>query len=127
MGIVVCICMLLGLAVLQPSPLNYSKRAHQHAPKFVLFVALTLLGLGLWNAIYGFFGLGGFWRWASLVSGVAMVLGSFYIFAERKPDSLNGRSEHGLLRKIVIVILVLSFLVYAVTLIQLNLGYPILR
>ena len=121
MGIVVCICMLLGLSILQPTPWNSSERI-QHAPKFVSFTALALLILGLWNTIYGGLNISGFWMWVSLISGLDMVMASCYVFSEKSAEVNNTA-----LRKAVVVILALSFLVYAVTLIQLNLGYPILR
>jgi hypothetical protein len=124
MGIVVCIVMLLGLSALQPSPWNKDKRA-QHAPSFVLFTAVSLLGFGLWNAIYGYLSINGFWMWASIVSGCAMVLASYYVFRER-PSELNSVVNNHRVRKAVVAALAISFLLYAVTLIQLNLGYPIL-
>lgn len=120
MGIVVCICMLLGLSVLQPTPWNSAKRA-QHAPEFIVFTGAALLGLGLWNVIYSCFNITGFWFWASLASGIAMVLASVYVFSE----STSGSSGGGF-RKGVVAVLAASFLLYAVTLIQLNLGYSIL-
>ena len=134
MGIVVCISMLLGLCVLQPTPWNSTKRAKQ-APKLVLFVAVALLGLGLWNLVYGYLNINGFWKLASIVSGIAMVMASVYVFNERNimaEDVNNNTDNHSnfsnsALRKAVVAVLALSFLVYAVTLIQLNLGYPILR
>lgn len=133
MGIVVCICMLLGLSVLRPTPWNRSKRA-RHGHKYGLFVAVALLGLGLWNVIYGYLNISGFWLWASLVSGIAMVLASFYILAETNVDidsqetsDVNAQINNSKLRNAVVTVLALSFLVYAITLVQLNLGYPILR
>ncbi len=121
MGIVVCISMLLGLAVLQPSPWNRSARVDHHKG-FVLFTAIALATLGCWNALYGFFNIDGFWRWASLLSGIIMVIAAAYIFVERTRDA-----SRSLLRRIVTILLAVSFVLYAVTIIQLNLGYPILR
>lgn len=121
MGIVVCISMLLGLVVLQPSPWNRSARVDHHQG-FVLFTAIALTGLGSWNVLYGFFNIDGFWRWASLLSGITMVMAAAYIFVERTNDSSNG-----VIRQIVTTLLAMSFLLYTVTIIQLNLGYSILR
>ncbi len=123
MGIVVCISMLLGLTVLQPTPWNRSARVKQPT-QFVMFTAFSLLSLGLWNVIYGYFTISGFWMWASLISGSAMVLASFYVFIEQGSESSD--IDHSNVRKATTIVLALSFLVYAVTLIQLNLGYPIL-
>jgi len=98
------------------------------------FVAVALLGLGLWNVIYGYLNISGFWLWVSLVSGIAMVLASFYILAETNVDidsqetsDVNAQINNSKLRNAVVTVLALSFLVYAITLVQLNLGYPILR
>ena len=121
MGIVVCISMLLGLSVLQPTPWNGSRRT-KHASKFILFTAVALLLLGLWNLVYGLFSISGFWLWASVISGLAMVSASIIIFSE-----FNAEVQSSQLRKTVVAVLAISFLVYAVTLIQLNLGYSILR
>ena len=148
MGIVVCISMLLGLSVLQPTPWNRVKRS-KHDPRFALFTAIALLILGAWNFIYGYLNISGFWFWASMISGAAMVFASYFIFIERTLNAhtsglqadlsiddnsdtkaldvdITGRSATSV-RKAVVVVLALSFLVYAVTLVQLNLGYPILR
>lgn len=121
MGIVVCIGMLFGLSVLQPTPWNSGKRA-QHSPEFVAFTGVAMLGLGFWNVIYACLNISGFWFWASLISGIAMVLGSFFVVSEEQ----RGPKESNL-RRAVVVVLAISFLLYAVTIIQLNLGYPILR
>ena len=125
MGIVVCIGMLLGLSVLRPTPWNSAGRA-KHAPEFVLFTAAALLSLGVWNVLYAYSHISGFWFWASLVSGSAMVLASFYIFSERGSEPVDRARINSASRKVVVAVLALSFLLYAVTLIQLNLGYAIL-
>lgn len=131
MGIVVCISMLLGLAVLQPTPWDSSKRGG-HAPKFILFAGAALLGFGAWNVLYAYFKLDGFWSWMSLISGVAMVVGSYYIFSEQGSNISdeghikNSGASGSRFRKAVVAVLSLSFLLYALTPIQLNLGYPIL-
>ena len=124
MGIVVCISLLLGLSVLQPTPWNSAKQA-THDSRFILFTTGMLFGLGVWNVLYAYFNITGFWFWASLISGTAMVFASFYTFSERGLE--QGRASDSTVRKAVVFILALSFLLYAVTLIQLNLGYPILR
>ncbi|MGK0374802.1 MAG: phosphatidylglycerophosphate synthase [Arenicella sp.] len=125
MGIVVCIVMLLGLSVLQPSPWNSVKRV-QHASKLVLFSSGSLLAFGLWNVIYGYSSINGFWMWASMISGSAMVLASYYVFSERHAEQNSEANTSGL-RKVVVALLAISFLLYSTTLIQLNLGYSILR
>jgi uncharacterized membrane protein YiaA len=124
MGIVICIVMLLGLSVLQPSPWNSLKRT-QHASKFILFTGTSLFGFGLWNVIYGYLNIDGFWMLASIISGSAMIFASYYVFSERHDDS-NSVVSVSSIRKAVVTLLAISFLLYAVTLIQLNLGYSIL-
>lgn len=136
MGIVVCISMLLGLSVLQPTPWNSAKRANHH-PRLVLVTAITLFALGTWNFFYGYLNINGFWSMASMVSGSAMVFASYYVYRERpsaplpekntvSDDSQSDKAQSGI-RKAVVAVLALSFLVYAITLVQLNLGYSILR
>jgi hypothetical protein len=125
--------MLLGLSILQPTPWNSAIRA-KHASRFVVFTGTALLILGFWNLLYGYLNMTGFWFWASIVSGIAMVLASYYVFTERDA-SVNSKdvdfdakaANTSGFRKSVVAVLALSFLMYAVTLIQLNLGYPILR
>jgi hypothetical protein len=121
MGIVVCIVMLLGLVVLRPTPWRAEVTSSQ-APKFVLFTAVLLFTVGAWNLTYGYLSIDGFWQLASVISGITMIVASILVMLERERATNVGR-----LRTLVIVLLALSFLLYAVTLIQLNLGYPILR
>ena len=121
MGIVVCLSMLLGLVILQPTPWRKADRI-EYPPKFVMFSAFALAVLGCWYAVYGFLFIDGFWRWASLVTGAVMLLASMYIFLERQTDA-----RACTVRKIVVVLLMVSFALYAITIIQLNLGYPIVR
>ena len=121
MGIVVCLSMLIGIIVLQPTPWDRASRI-AYNPKFMTFSALILAVFGSWNSIYGFFYIGGFWRWASVLSGGVMLMSSIYILVERKIDASSCY-----VRQIVVVLLAVSFLLYAVTIVQLNLGYPILR
>lgn len=116
-----CISMLLGLVVLQPTPWNRATRVDHHQG-LVLLTAIALAGLGCWNVFYGFFNIDGFWRWASLLSGITMVMAAVYIFVERTSDASSC-----FVRRIVTTLLAMSFVLYAVTLVQLNLGYPILR
>lgn len=121
MGIVVCIVMLLGLVVLRPTPWRADVTASQ-LPKFVLFTVAALLGVGAWNVIYGYLKIDGFWQLASIVSGLTMVAASVLVMMEKDGKIIVGR-----IRTAVVAVLAISFLLYAVTLIQLNLGYPILR
>lgn len=121
MGIVVCVVMLLGLVILRPIPWS-SAEATSLEPKFVFTVVISLGAIGCWNLIYGYLKIDGFWHVASIVSGLAMILASALVLREK-----NSPAKNGPFRNTVVALLAVSFLVYAVTLIQLNLGYPILR
>lgn len=120
MGIVVCIVMLMGLIVLRPTPWRTEVSAEQ-ASGFVFFTAALLFFIGGWNLIYGFLNIQGFWCFASMVSGLAMIAAAFFVLMEK-----GGTIKFSLVRKLIVLVLGVSFLLYAVTLIQLNLGYPIL-
>lgn len=122
MGIVVCLAMLLGLVMLRPSPFNAKHRVNFNA-EFKRIVWLALGVLGFWNALYGLLKISGFWCFMSVVSGLAMVLAAGLIASEQE-DNVADRSK---VENAIILALGISFLVYAVTLIQLNLGYSILR
>lgn len=121
MGIVVCIVMLLGLVVLRPTPWRADVTLSQ-VPKFVWFTAAVLFGVGVWNVIYGYLKIDGFWQLVSIVSGLTMVAASVLVMMEKDGTIIIGR-----VRTVIVAVLAISFLLYAVTLIQLNLGYPILR
>lgn len=83
--------------------------------------ALVVLG-GLWNSLwYGLQNLNQFWGLAGLVSGVIMLLAAFLILLQN-----NAREVPGIAVTLVKIGLLLSFLLYAVTLVQLNLGLDII-
>ena len=119
MGIVVCLAMLLGLVMLRPSPFNAEYRVDFN-PDFKRIVWLALAALGVWNAVYGAFAISGFWCFMSIVSGITMIWAATIIAADRANESSK-------IDKVIVLTLAACFLVYAVTLIQLNLGYTILR
>lgn len=121
MGIVVCIVMLLGLVLLRPTPWSGAE-ASSHDPRFVYTVAALLAALGCWNLVYGYLKIGGFWHIASIVSGLIMMVASAFVLIEKDNPAKNCP-----FRNSIVTLLAVSFLLYAVTLIQLNLGYPILR
>jgi hypothetical protein len=125
MGIVVCITMLIGLSVLQPTPWDSAKQL-EHGPNFLLFTAVSLAVFGSWNAVYAYLSLDGFWSWVSLVSGLAMLCASFYVYSERHAEA-GAVTPVTLRRKATIAILAISFILYVITLVQLNLGYSIIR
>lgn len=125
MGIVVCIAMLIGVLALL-------RKRHgailQRAPA-------VLLILGLWNfAWYGLRHLGSFWGHAALATGIVMLLTGILLLVEigntktqRMPILLGVYNLLRPIRGVILIALLAGFLLYAVTLIQLNLGYPIIR
>lgn len=125
MGIVVCIAMLIGILALL-------RKRHgailQRAPT-------VLLIFGLWNfAWYGLRHLGSFWGYAALATGIVMLLTGILLLVEigntktqRMPILLGVYKLLRPIRGVILIALLAGFLLYAVTLIQLNLGYPIIR
>ena len=86
-------------------------------------VALLLLLSGLWNALwYGLRHLGEFWGHAGLVTGFAMLLAAFYLWLNR-----SGDQSKTVFKVLVTGALALSFALYFISLVQLNLGYEIIR
>lgn len=122
MGFVVCITMLMGLVVLRPTPWHKKVDVKQDS-YFELGIVVALIIFGLWNAWYGVSNINGFWKIASFISGLAMIFAGGLILRERQVNV----AHHGKFRRAVVAVLAVCFLLYAVTLIQLNLGYPILR
>lgn len=115
MGIVVTLIMLTGLwsAV--------SRRSLQRQSLY-LVAALLMIG-GLWNAAwYGLQHTDEFWGQAALVSGVFMMVWSVILLLE----NLSKRVPK-LISIFVLLGLSVSFLLYAISLIQLNLGMDIIR
>ncbi len=126
MGIVVAITMLLGLMILRPTPWS-NERIESQSGKFVTFTMAALFILGLWNCLwYGLRHLGEFWGWASIISGVSMIAAALIIWEERNPSSVFNNLKVGFVRSSVVVVLALSLLLYVITLIQLNMGLPIM-
>jgi hypothetical protein len=134
MGIVVSVIMLLGLCFLLPIPL-INARLLAGAPSSANIISGLLLLGGLWNSIwFGLQNLTAFWELAALVSGVFMVLVALLIFVSHGSGRLQ---EVVWLQKVYTLIqpmtslwlmcLSVCFLLYAVTLVQLNLGMPILQ
>ena len=95
----------------------------------------VLLILGLWNfAWYGLRHLGSFWGHAALATGIVMLLTGILLLVEigytktqRMPILLGVYKLLRPIRGVILIALLAGFLLYAVTLIQLNLGYPIIR
>lgn len=133
MGIVVTIIMLLGLSMVWPVPLLH-RLLQRNTIASANLIALLLLLAGLWNSLwFGVQHITMFWGVAALVSGVLMVLLSVLV-------AIAHGSEFWKVRPVLLVCskmqpialwiksgLLVCFLLYAVTLIQLNLGMSILQ
>lgn len=112
MGIVVTAAMLLGL-------IAYVTRALSNRFIGLVRVSAWALGLaGLWNILwYGMRHLETFWGQAAIISGFVMLLAALNL--------INTRTL--LPRSVIFTALLASFLLYAVTLIRLNMGLTIIE
>lgn len=126
MGVVVTVVMLLGLTILRPTP--WSDEGEQ-----VMGVRMTratfvlLLVLGLWNVFWhGINNMDDFWGWAALGSGIVMLLSARIIFLEHLSLRDGFGSVNTSFRTAVVGFLSVFFLLYAVTIVQINMGLPIL-
>lgn len=134
MGIVVTVCMLLGL--LMVSPLSWlSLGAQRHNIQLANVIGFALLFAGLWNSLWhGLRYLHSFWGMAALVSGVFMVLVAVIILKEYGRSQLASSTAFQRLYKGIsplsltwTVGLLASLGLYAVTLVRLNLGLSIIH
>ena len=126
MGIVVTIAMLLGLVILRPTPWKNTHSGKQDL-RFVTFTSTSLALFGFWNvAWYGVRHLDQFWGWAAIISGLSMIFAAIIIIVERTNQNTSTGTWLAAIRSFVVGVLALSFILYAVTLIQLNLGLPII-
>lgn len=108
MGIVMAIIMLLGVLAL------INKRWKNNVTSIVL-----LLG-GLWNLLwYGLRHTSSFWGNSAIITGILMVLAALHLLGILKL-SKGGNKFYALC-------LTAGFLLYSITIIQLNLGYDIIK
>jgi hypothetical protein len=134
MGIVVTIIMLLGLLLRWPIPFIH-QRLEASAPLSANIIGGMLLLGGLWNSLwFGLQHLDVFWGLAALVSGIVMLAVALMVFAERGSQFIqlnvvikNINSVITPFSLLINISLLACFLLYAVTLIQLNLGMPIIQ
>jgi len=133
MGIVVTVFMLLGLLLVWPRrPLRLHGLLKK--PSVVTAIGTGVLVAGSWNAFWhGLRHLGEFWGVAALVSGLLMMAAAIIALVERVDlDSSVGPPTNGGIKVAktitlpVIAGLLGSFLLYATTLIRLNLGLSII-
>ncbi len=121
MGIVVSFTMLLLLSVLRPSPWN-GRVQDQSSTLFFSATILAALIFGGWNAFYGLGHLGEFWGFAALLSGVLILLSGLVLVIERSQGALIA----SLPRIALVAALAACFVLYTVTIVQLNLSLPYL-
>ena len=124
MGIVVSLAMLLGVIFLSSKYFYLKRRESLLVRTGLVFLFLS----GLWNSVwYGMQNVNTFWGMAALVSGVFMLLSAALVYKKGLTESACCHSKQHLIRLLVIVGLALCFALYAVTIIQINLGLPIIR
>lgn len=133
MGIVVTLFMLLAL--LMVSPLKWLSFGQLKSNQgLASFIGVGLLLTGLWNALWhGLRYLHDFWGIAALVSGIFMVTVAIIILnrhastmVTKLPAITSAYKLINPLSALCILGLFLSFMLYAITLIRLNLGLPII-
>ena len=125
MGIVITFVMLIGLVILRPTP--WRAETGLSAPQLLRLIGGFLLVLfGIWNIGYGVQNLSEFWGWAALLSGLVMTSAALLIAALTRLEL--SQAAWGIIqyRTPITSLLAAFFLLYSVTLIQLNLGFPII-
>ena len=123
MGIVVTLVMLLGLLALFGQKYTSGSKT-----QFTIIGLLALLGA--WNAFWhGVQYWPPIWAKAAIISGIFMILTALLLTVKKYSiaDSFLQGTAGKMTVYFIIVGLLCSFLLYAVTLIQLNMGYPIIR
>ena len=114
MGIVVMLGMLAGLVLMLANIRQVSLKS-----LVVKLLAVFVLLCGLWNAFwYGTQHLQQFWGMVAFGSGLVMIVTAMVVLSKRQSMPLN---------LVLITLLSASFLLYLVTIVQLNLGLPIIR
>jgi len=124
MGIVVSLAMLLALFMMcfggackKPKYLTFTK----------IGIALVVM-LGAWNAAwYGVQNISSFWGITSLLSGVFMLLAGQILYLEVTQSSIVNHVRYLDFKLVTMMVLGLYLLLYVVTIIQINLGMPILN
>jgi peptidoglycan/LPS O-acetylase OafA/YrhL len=115
MGIVMAICMLAGIVLL--SPWRPARMAGGRAAPAI--AGLVLLA-GMWNALWhGLRHLDTFWGLVALATGLLMMATGLLVLRAQ-------RAAPGPLRIVLLLGLLAGFLLYSVTLVQLNLGHTII-
>ncbi len=129
MGVVVTIVMLLGLMAMLSS--RVTALAWMQRKPNTRIIILLLIVLGIWNSLWhGLRHLDSFWGIAGLISGIFMLLTALLLSADKNgiQQSIVYPAYKAIqpISWLIVFGLLACFLLYAITLIQLNLGYPII-
>jgi len=123
MGIVVSLAMLLGIIFLSKKRF-YSQ---DNSSWFMVLGLVFLVSTGLWNAVWhGLQNMGTFWGMVALVSGIITLSAAFLLYNNGRLSVASSDSTNQLSRILSLTGLGLCFALYAVTIIQINLGLPYL-
>lgn len=126
MGIVVTLAMLVGLLLLLPTRVSVFREPVSEFFKVKSVAGVFLMFAGLWNSLWhGLQHLDRFWGQAALISGAFMITAAVIILMSLRnlAETVQRQSYHWFL----IAGLFACFLLYAVTLVQLNLGMETIR
>ena len=117
MGIVVAIVLVLGVLAL-----HFNNR---FPVMFHTQVTVSLTLVGVWNmGWYALRNVPSAWGWIALGSGATMLLAAAIIFFDQTRGVWNCS---GIVSGLTKLTLTLFALVYVITIVQLNLGYPIFQ
>ena len=123
MGIVVSVAMFLALAMMV-----FNKRLkNKKQPAVVLAIGFVTLS-GIWNsAWYGVQNVPSFWGFAALLSGLFMLAAVSTFYLEMRMQAMVSSCTYAAFRLAVMIGLGLYFLLYLVTIVQINLNMPIIH
>jgi len=133
MGIVICVAMALGLIAFMPMPWREPESQVLDSGSFLSkvksFAPMLLATAGAWNVLwYGLQNITSFWGKTGLITGLIMMLSAVVLTTQVNHNKITSWLYNILnpFRIPLFVTLLASFLLYLVTLIQLNLGLPII-
>ena len=124
MGIVVSIAILVALLMMCFTNI-YKKSKHKSG---IVLAVVFVIAVGLWNAVwYGVQNVPSFWGVSALLSGVFMLFAAQIIYLEMKKSSWVQHALYFDIKLVTSMVLGLYFLLYTVTIVQINLGMPIVQ
>lgn len=124
MGIVVSVAMLLALAMMIFNKQLSNKNQRITVVLCIGFVALS----GVWNSVwYGLQNVPSFWGFAGLLSGLFMLAAVSTFYIDMRAQALASSCTYAAFRLAIMIGLSLYFLLYVVTIVQINLGMPIIH